>query len=189
LIGAEITRMRLDRNWLPIGATKFRAQQGGDGSAEGDSSGGPLPERRDRGSWPTLVIEAGYTQSVESLRSRMHWWFETSDHEVKIVLLAKFAEGGGRRIILEKWIETPTAAAQCEGMVTRSAPQLEQTRHQLITISRNHGTPISYTVISDVPLRLEFHLLFLRQPDPQEGDVVIDAAGLEFYASCVWDRL
>ena len=72
---------------------------------------------------------------------------------------------------------------------SRSASQLEQTRHQLITISRNRGTPISYTVISDVPLRLEFHLLFLRQPGPQEGDIVIDAAGLEFYASCVWDRL
>jgi hypothetical protein len=119
----------------------------------------------------------------------MHWWFEASDHEVKIVLLAKFAESGGRRIILEKWIEIPTAAAQRGGMVTRSAPQLEQTRHQLITISRNRGTPISYTVISDVPLRLEFHLLFLRQPGPQEGDAVIDAAGLEFYTSCVWDRL
>ncbi|KAK4148562.1 hypothetical protein C8A00DRAFT_19625 [Chaetomidium leptoderma] len=38
------------------------------------------------------------------LRNDMRWWFSASDHQVQIVLLAKF-EHTSRAIILEKWEE------------------------------------------------------------------------------------
>ncbi|KAK0703538.1 hypothetical protein B0T26DRAFT_731810 [Lasiosphaeria miniovina] len=40
--------------------------------------------------WPTLVIEAGFSQSLGELHIAMRRWFSMSNHEVKIVLLAKF---------------------------------------------------------------------------------------------------
>src|SRR5690606_3733419 len=73
--------------WIPIGATTLRTHghPGGDGG-EGDSAGGPVPEREQDGSWPTLVIEAGHSESLQRLRQDMHWWFEASNHQVKIIL-------------------------------------------------------------------------------------------------------
>ncbi len=65
-----------------------KGHPGGDGG-EGDSTGGPKPEREGHGTWPTL-IEAGDSESLPELRRDMRWWFSTSNHDVKIVLLAKF---------------------------------------------------------------------------------------------------
>ena len=103
----KLVRMGLERSWNSIGTATRRAQghPGGDGG-ESDSAGGPLPARDGRGAWPTLVIEAGDSESLTRLRQDMRWWFEASNHQVKIVLLAKFNHHQ-REIQLEKWEEEP----------------------------------------------------------------------------------
>ncbi len=69
---------------------------------EGDSTGGPKPERAKKGAWPTLVIEAGYSESLDQLHCDKNWWFRESQHQVKIVVLAKFDHPIS---LLEKWEE------------------------------------------------------------------------------------
>ncbi|KAK0726952.1 hypothetical protein B0T26DRAFT_692376, partial [Lasiosphaeria miniovina] len=49
--------------------------------------------------WPILVIEAGFSQSLGELYITMRRWFSMSNHEVKIVLLAKFNTPMLRQII------------------------------------------------------------------------------------------
>ncbi|KAK7408560.1 hypothetical protein QQX98_009265 [Neonectria punicea] len=187
-IGDVISRMGLFNAWRPMGSPTLRAPQndsGGDGG-EGDSSGGPKPERRGN-AWPTLAIEAGYSQTLPGLRKKMRWWFAASDHQVKIVLLVKFQRERDTRIIIEKHIE---AAAQIRpgATTTRAAAQLQPTCTQVITITEDPSNPLSYNVTRGA-LRLEFHLLFLRQPRQGEGDVVISIQQLQEYAGDVWYTL
>jgi hypothetical protein len=100
----SLTDSGLSRRWTPIGHTTLPslelAYSGGE-TAEADSSGGPFPERAGPDAWPTLVVQSGDTKTLAQLREDMHWWFARSDHQVKIVLLAKFDHR--RRVIqLEK---------------------------------------------------------------------------------------
>ncbi|KAH6982932.1 hypothetical protein BKA56DRAFT_614949 [Ilyonectria sp. MPI-CAGE-AT-0026] len=177
-----VDKMGLDDAWVATGDTTFRAQYqhpNGDGG-EGDSTGCPSPARDD--GWPTLVIEAGYSQTLQGLRQDMEWWFRASRHEVKIVLLAKF-DRPTRSIILEKWVEVVQTR---EGATnTRAAAEPQPARDQVITITQNPGNPVSYNITSG-DLRLEFRLLFLRLPTGAEQDIIIDAQRLRQYAAKVW---
>ncbi|KAI1176068.1 hypothetical protein F4777DRAFT_597860 [Nemania sp. FL0916] len=168
----KLVRNGQERSWAPIGSTIFRPQghPSGDGG-EGDSSGGPVPVRR--AAWPTLVVEAGVSESLGTLRDDMRWWFSASDHQVHIVLLTKF-DRPNQRIIIERWEEElktrqgPTATPQ-----SAFNPVLTPVLRQSITITQNTATnPVLYHVTSGA-LVLSFRLLFLREPGPQEGDFVI----------------
>ena len=173
------------------GATTYQAREGhpgGDGG-EGDSSGGPIPDRQEHEKWPTLVIEAGDSESLPQLRADMKWWFSTSNHDVKIVILAKF-NPGQRSILLEKWEEEERAPQQ-GAATTRWAAAIEPVLQQAITITYdNIGDPrntASYTVNGGA-LVLEFRLLFLRDPGPGEGDIVVSIPDLQSYAVRVCPR-
>ncbi|KAK0734113.1 hypothetical protein B0T26DRAFT_630926 [Lasiosphaeria miniovina] len=157
------------RSWRSIGSATRRAEEGhpdGDGG-EGDSTGGPKPERGNKGAWPTLVIESGHSESLGESHNDMKWWFSTSDHQVKIVLLAKFDDTRSI-IILEKREEE---AKTCLGATTtRRFAAIQPTLRQSITIAQNATTdPVSYNVTRGA-LKLSFRLLFLRNPGPEEAD-------------------
>ncbi|KAK1752435.1 hypothetical protein QBC47DRAFT_388479 [Echria macrotheca] len=166
----QIHDMGLKKSWIDIASTTLPPPQGHSRrrGKEGDSTGGPLPERITKCVWPTLVIVPGYSESLRQLHMDMHRWFDISNHEVKIVLLAKF---DGTTILLEKWEE--------------ETQPLEPVLRQSIAITRNTTTnPISYNVTG--ALVLSFRLLFLRDPGPGEGDFVFGVPELENYAERVW---
>ncbi|KAK3363866.1 hypothetical protein B0T25DRAFT_528633 [Lasiosphaeria hispida] len=193
----HVIRATTAANWTSIGTSTFRLQfnhpHHGGGSKEADSSGGPVPGRLGRGLWPTLVVEAGYSMSLNRLRQAMRWWFSASNHQVKVVVLAKF-HSAQAEIILERWEEEEEQNPQ--GPITRSQAAAMQQHpggsiiqpvlQQTITITRDEMTdPESYHVTGGT-LVLKFHLLFLRDPGPQEGDIVIGIPALQLFASQVW---
>ncbi|KAI0834759.1 hypothetical protein F5Y06DRAFT_300390 [Hypoxylon sp. FL0890] len=195
----QIFQIGLRNNWNTMGTATFRAQghPGGD-AGEGDSTGGPEDQRGDEGDWPTLVIEAGDSETLEELRNDMRWWFNASNHQVKIVLLAKFDDHQDpNQIILEKWVEVqapPRQGAVTTRAFTQAAIWLVPDRSQLITIIQNPSItdtdpnrfhPTSYTVTREA-LRLEFDRLFLRQPGQGQGDIIISVQDLQIYAGKVW---
>ncbi|UPK98531.1 hypothetical protein LCI18_009466 [Fusarium solani-melongenae] len=155
--------MGMGFEWCPMGATTWRGRSNGD-AGEGDSSSGQIS--RPSPCWPTLVIEAGYSQSPESLRSDMKWWFSASDHQVNIVLLVKL-DLSSEDIIIETW-----QAAQGD------TARLEPSHSQVITISRGPNADTDDNV-SGGPLRLDFALLFLRAPRQGEDDIVLPASALQ----------
>jgi hypothetical protein len=112
----------------------------------------------------------------------MQRWFSMSNHDVKIVLLAKF---NGTTILLEKWeeqIAVRPRATTTQHSLQHPTPVLRQS----ITITRNATTnPISYNVTRG-SLVLSFRLLFLRDPGPGEGDLVFSVQELEEFAEAVW---
>ncbi|KAK3376947.1 hypothetical protein B0T24DRAFT_574009 [Lasiosphaeria ovina] len=180
----QVHNMGLLDNWKDIGSTTLLGQQGQSGK-EGDSAGGPMPQRTTKGSWPTLVIEAGFSQTLGQLYLIMKRWFSMSNHEVKIVLLIKF---DGTRILLEKWEEEVAVrpgATTTRHSLQHPTPVLRQS----ITITQNATTdPISYNVTRGA-LVLSFRLLFLRDPGPGEGDLVFSVQELETYAEVVWAQM
>ncbi|KAL7629199.1 hypothetical protein AAE478_000719 [Parahypoxylon ruwenzoriense] len=184
-----VDRMGLRRSWKSIAAATYQARgRGGSGGGGGqaDSSGGPIPERQY--AWPTLVIEAGYSESLQYLRDDMKWWFSESNHDVKIVILAKF-DYRQQEIILEKWEEEPweeePRGARPGATTARSVGLFAPVQQQTITITKNPTNPVSYNVARG-SLVLSFRLLFLRNPGPGEGDIVFSIPDLEWYAERVW---
>ena len=81
----------IKRNFRSVGSTTYRGTGSGDngGGGKGDSVFVPQARFHSGKKWPTFVLEAGYSQSLEGLRNDMRWWFAASQHEVKIVLVAK----------------------------------------------------------------------------------------------------
>ncbi|KAK0717053.1 hypothetical protein B0T26DRAFT_708277, partial [Lasiosphaeria miniovina] len=176
----QLVRNGTEQSWKNIGSATFRAEQGhpGGDSGEGDSTGGPRPERIGAGNWPTLVIEPGHSETLPELHKDMRWWFQASNHEVKIVILVKF-DDRQHHILLEKWEEE---ISTLQGAITRM-------KRQSITITRDETTnPVSYNVTRGA-LALGFRLLFLRDPGPQEGDFVLSIQNLQLYAENVWAEL
>jgi hypothetical protein len=180
--------MKLNRSWTSIGATLYPPSGSGGRrrkGKEGDSAGGPRPEREKLGAWPTLVFEAGYSESLDELHNDMNWWFRESYHQVKIVVLAKFDHP---TILLEKWEEDSTRPG---AMTTRlsSLTQLAPVLRQNITITRDAATnPPSYNVARGA-LVLSFRLVFDREPRPGEGDFIFNIPDLQEYASVVWAQV
>ncbi|KAK3941292.1 hypothetical protein QBC46DRAFT_363422 [Diplogelasinospora grovesii] len=172
----QLVRMGLEDGW---------GHPGGEWG-EGDSSGGPKPERQGPGAWPTLAIEAGDSESLNQLRRDMEWWFNTSNHAVKIVILARF-DHRRREIQLEKWEEEPRAARP-GAITTRSAGTLAPVLWQSISITQNTTNPPSYNVAKGA-LVLGFKLLFLRGPGPGGGDFVFNIPDLQVYAADIWAQL
>jgi hypothetical protein len=175
-------------SWSTFGApTQVQEGHPGGNAGEGDSTGGPRPERSFKDAWPTLVVEAGVSESLAGLRNDMRWWFAASDHQVQIVLLVKF-EHTRRAIILEKWEEEP-CSTRPGATTTRRAATLQPVLRQTIVITQDTTTdPASYHVTRGA-LVLGFSLLFLRDPGPGEGDFLLSVQELEHFAKHVWDRL
>ena len=132
------------------------------------------------------MIEAGDSGSLNQLLDDMRWWFSISNHDVKIVLLAKF-DRRQETIVLQKW-EEEAAPGRTGATATRNTPALQPVLRQEISITRNETNPPSYSVTSGA-LVLKFQLLFLRDPTPREGDIIFDVSDLRSYADCIWESL
>ncbi|KAF3762324.1 hypothetical protein M406DRAFT_264227, partial [Cryphonectria parasitica EP155] len=185
-ISFQIFGRGLEDRWSTMAATTCYTKPNsgaGDGSGEGDSSGGPSPERDGPNAWPTLVIEAGYSESQQYLRQDMRWWLAASDHDVKIVLLIKW-DRRRSEISIERWEED--IPVQRPGATnTRSTGILALVLRQIITITKNPTVPPTFSIVSSA-LVLPFRLLFLRNPGPGESDFVLSVQELEGYARAVW---
>ncbi|KAK4040583.1 hypothetical protein C8A01DRAFT_46060 [Parachaetomium inaequale] len=199
---AQLVYGGIERDWVSMGAPTLHTTaegppypggKGGRGALvgllEGDSTGGPWPARGGPDHWPTLVVLAGESESLEELRGHMEWWFAKSRHEVKIVLLAKF-DHGRQVVVLERW-EEEEPPARAGATTTRLNDSLwRPALRQEITIGRDGSTdPVSYHVTGG-ELVLGFRQLFLRGPGPGEpGEVVLSVEDLEKYAERVWSMV
>lgn len=183
----ELSRRGIESSWYDIGAPTYRGRGNDrDDRGEDDSAGGPDPERASLGGWPTLVVEAGFSQSLTRLRARKDWWFSASNHQVKIVLLVKFGHQGRPEILIEKWEEEPRGI-RSGATTARFAAALQSRLRQSITITRDTAmNTVSYQVDRGA-LVLSFRLLFLRDPSIQEGgDIIITVPQLVEFARRTW---
>jgi hypothetical protein len=166
--------------------TKFQVRRA---SKEGDTAYKPLSIRPREVDWPTIVIEAGWSESLQKLRLDAGFWLEDSGGDVKIVLLISI----GRRaragtMIIEKWENRPVPANRpATRSMTRAPanpphqPPQTPTKIQAITIDSNSNT------VNVATLTLEFQKIFLRQAVPSlEHDFTLTAQDLLDFATDFW---
>jgi len=164
-----------------VGATKFQVRRA---SKEGDSAYKPLSMRPREADWPTIVIEAGWSESLSKLQLDAGFWLEDSGGDVKIVLLISI--GRGQRagtMIIEKWENRPVPANR---PATRSNTTQTPTQIHAIEIDSNSNP----NNVNGAPLTLEFRKIFLRQAvPPLEQDFTFTAQYLSAFASHFWAGL
>ncbi|EPE03021.1 dead deah box dna helicase [Ophiostoma piceae UAMH 11346] len=193
--------MGVHRGWRPIGDTTFNTANGSSG--QGDSAGSPKAGRN-ADDWPTLVVEAGFSQTLPSLRAKMRWWFAASHHRVKVVILIKM-QLTQETLHIEKWLEmVGRPGATATRSATRSATRaglavLQPICNQAIDLEWTGPRPIRQTPaqgrlphlfrVTGGPLVIEFADIFLRAPAAGEHDIVISDQNLQLYASEIWEDL
>jgi hypothetical protein len=198
----------------PIGSTRFRGTSNMlTSSKEGDSAYMPSLIRRD--DWPTLVIEAGYSESLTKLRADARWWIDNSHGKVKIVILIH-VRPANKQLSFEKWYAEPLSSIYPNRIFTRGTPgtTLVPVLRQELTVVQNptpQQGPIAqaspgqqvatvqpptdpsgkiwahYDVVG-APLTLPFNKIFLRAPVPPEQDFDISALDLAQCACSIWER-
>lgn len=107
------------------------------------------PRRLPRGRsdvWPTLVIQAGFSDSKPKLEADAKWWITESKGDVKTALVI-YLHQSEANVIIQKW-ESPIAK-------------------QEVVVSRLDGRP--EPVVSNRPIIVSFGDLFLRKPTPTES--------------------
>jgi hypothetical protein len=163
-----------------LGAGQCRAP-GGTPSKEPDWSMVPANVRPSPDDFPTIVIEVGFSETLQKLRNDARLWFSTSSNDVQIVILIA-VRAANNQIIFEKWALGPVAAGRRR---TRHTPPQLPRAEQEITITR---TPPNTFVITNgtAPLTLEFNRLFLRLPVGGEHDVVYTQAQLVDIAEAIF---
>jgi len=192
----DAVSMGLRREFFGIGSTTFMDRDANGNiisEGEGDSCRKPTSMRTNRDHYPTLVIEVGWSQTLEKLREKARWWFDKSIGDVKIVLLVK-SSPGSNHIRIEKWKLAPAASRQ-GATTTRAATAMTPQCVHVVEIARaagindahpNRFNPTSY-VVTGGPLRLEFIDIFLRQPiPPGERDLILGNTILQEYAANFW---
>lgn len=125
--------------------------------------------------WPTLAIECAVSESRKRLKVDACWWFGNSNppEDVKIVLLF-YACRVSRRIRIEKWemrnVPNPSPTRAYSGDERPSPTNI-------------HEVDIIGGSVTGAPLILEFGKIFLRQPDPGQGDIIFTEHDLVAYAT------
>lgn len=171
--------MRLDHGeFYQINATKFKG--GNSSSKEGDSAFRNKLITTNHGSWPHFVIEAGYSENLQRLRTDARWWIENSRGQVYLVLVI-WLNPSTKSVKIEKWIPSQPPLA-------RHSPRLNQSSGSMIMTAEISIDQSSTTsVISGAPLRLEFDKLVGRPAQRAgEGDVVFTRNDLDRWARLLW---
>jgi hypothetical protein len=191
----DAVSMGLSGEYFSIGSTTFMDRDANGNitsEGEGDSCRVPL-SMRTKNQYPTLVIEAGWSQTLQKLREKARWWFDKSNRDVKTVLLVK-SSPGSKYIRIEKWKLAPATSRQ-GATTTQAATAMTPQCVHVVEIARaggiddahpNRFDPASY-VVTGGPLPLEFIDIFLRQPiPPGERDLIIGNTTLQQYAANFW---
>jgi hypothetical protein len=175
-----------------MGGTRY---VGSNSSKEGDSAYKPICRPREV-EWPTLVFEAGLSESLRRLRTDAHWWLVNSAGDVKIVMVISIIPAR-KSLQIEQWCMPPptgpSSATRARSNTNANANDiiLVPTKIQELTVIQDppvpplQGTIPTYTV-TGAPLTLEFEKLLLRVPVLPEGKVIFTAADLQAWAERYW---
>jgi hypothetical protein len=169
-----------DSEFIPYGAATMKSENRPQRSQkEGDSTFLNRLIRQGNDAWPSLVIEAGNTESLPRLRSDAKWWIESSRGAVRIVVVIKVNRPRNSVTIL-KYVPGPRPVAYPN---TQNAPAVVPVESATITIDQS----VTPSQIQGTPLILEFDQVFSRQPNPpNERDLILTAADLDEWVGLLW---
>jgi hypothetical protein len=125
-----------------------------------------LPRHRSR-HWPSLVLEAGYTEGQRKLNSDINWWITQSQGDVKSAITIA-VNPKAKEIVICQWYG--------------NNPQQRVYRNVLSQDDRG-----AIKTSNPNPLTISFEHLLLRPPFENEHDIIFTIADLKRFAKKVWE--
>jgi hypothetical protein len=137
---------------------------------------------------PSLVFEAGYTESLPQLRRDAEWWLSNAPHQVNIVVLVAIRPTT-RVVVIEKWTLIDRTKDGQSGTRSRPAPVFTlPTMTTEITIQPETKGSTTF-VVKGAPLILEFKKLMDRDPLSPETDITVIDSELAKAAAAIWKNM
>ena len=171
--------MGLKRELKLLGSTTV-TEQGV--SKQPDSSFRPsnLPVGRDT-KWPSVVVEIGYSETLNRLHADVQLWISRSRGQVKAVVLISVKQDL-KQIIFEKFIPDYTPLRPVRAS---RGPVVYAVCQQKVVVTRDQGQ----VVVTGGPLIITFEEMFLRSANPpNEHDYVFGQQELAEIAEDSWDN-
>jgi hypothetical protein len=175
LILRDMLRMGLEpiRDYVVLGSTRYQ-HRSNNSFKEPDSALAPITSS----DWPSLVIEAGWAETLARLHIDAQWWLSAQvppNNTTALVILVSFTKS--QRTFRLEIYELVTVAS----VVTRSAPLGVRNLAQCtaVTTIDIRSTP---PIITGAPFILPFAGIMRRPPIPPERNISISAVELELWA-------
>jgi len=146
-------------------------------SKEGDYVLVPATREEKKDSWPTVVIEAGFSQGLDFYRSDAKWWLINS-------------AGQTRFVITTQVFRNPAAFHfECWKMIPSGRRQTRQTRAWIPGRVQDYDIDAKGVVVSaSSELRIPYGCIFDEPPD-NASDVVLTNAELSDFALFIFSKL
>ena len=169
----ELMGLRSYHDYVPLGSTRFD-HRSNNSSKEADSALAPMTSP----DWPSLVIEAGWAETLARLHIDAQWWLSAQvppNNTTALVILVSFTKS--QRTFRLELYELVTVAS----VVTRSAPLGVRNLAQCtaVTTIDIRSTP---PIITGAPFVLPFAGIMRRPPIPPEQNISMSAVELESWA-------
>jgi hypothetical protein len=129
-----------------------------------------LPRHRSR-QWPSLVLEAGYTEGQRKLNSDIDWWITQSKGDVKCAITIA-VNPRVKEIVISQWYGNDSQQRVYRNALSHALSQ--DGRGAIKTSNPN-------------PLTIPFEHLFLRPPSGNEQDITFTITDLKEVANDVWE--
>jgi hypothetical protein len=120
--------------------------------------------------WPTILVEAGWSEPMAKLKQDILFWLRESEQQVKVALTIQVTRR--ESVTIKQWVLDET---------TRSSVKPIQTMH----ITRNRDPRLNQHQISG-SMRIPFEDCFLRAKRGNESDFVLSNEDLTELAEAVW---
>lgn len=142
--------------------------EGDDRKKRGDQIYQPkrLPRHRSR-HWPSLVLEAGYTEGQRKLNSDIDWWITQSNGDVKCAITIA-VNPRVKEIVFCQWYGNNSQQRVYRNVLSQDGRGAIKTSHSN-------------------PLIISFEHLFLRPAVGNEQDIAFTIADLKKLAKDVWE--
>ena len=175
----EMGRMGLRsiHDYIGLGSTRFQ-HRSNNSFKESDSALAPITSP----DWPSLVIEAGWAETLARLHIDAQWWLSAQvppNNTTALVILTSFTKSQ-RTFRLERY-ELVTVT---RNVVTRSAP-LGVRNLAMCTAVATVDIRSTPPIITGAPFILPFTGIMRRPPVAPERNISISAADLEIWAMAV----
>jgi hypothetical protein len=188
-LGEELkaTLIRMGHNTRTLVAVGCADYESAHGVKQPDASFKPAT-RTSSTSPPSIVFEAGYSETLPQLRRDAEWWLTNAPNEVNIVVLVA-VRPRNKILIIEKWVLVERKKDGQTGTASRPAPKFTlPTRTVEVKVEPEPKGSATF-VSKGGPLVFEFDKLMDRAPVSPETDITLSDANLAELAADLWGVL
>ncbi|CAK9219386.1 unnamed protein product [Sphagnum troendelagicum] len=172
---AKLLCLNVSASLLATGSARF-GRRGGR-SKEADVSYTPLSRPLEDDAWPSLVIEAGVSESLAMLRTDAAFWITNSDGRTRIVIVLS-VNRRDRQILVERWEEDPRIRPNWSTTNYSRIPRLIQ------SLTLNAG--VTYV---GLPFEIPAQKVFDDMPENiPRGEFLFTPDSLNEFNTIVWAR-